>query len=68
MRADGEPLTSAELLEQAHAGKTPSTFGARLKQAVHITQWMPVVGALPATSDAPAGPPPVVFGLAGFWR
>ena len=46
-------------------------FGAfaahHLGQAFQITEWAPMVGALPPVPGAPSGTNPFVFGVSGFW-
>ncbi|HXI58722.1 MAG TPA: hypothetical protein VNO55_21795, partial [Polyangia bacterium] len=37
-----------------------------LDNVVHVTDWSPLVGALPAPSDE--GPAPLLFGVTGRWR
>jgi hypothetical protein len=67
-RSAEEPATSSssEILEAKRArGDRP---GRRLSEVVKVTQWMPMVGAMPAPTSSTAGPPPFVFGLAGFWK
>jgi hypothetical protein len=68
---DGMPaadLTSADVL----AGNEGPGFLSRtfhhMGEAFEITQWAPMVGALPPTPGAPSGSTPFVFGVSGFWK
>jgi hypothetical protein len=54
------PATAAE------PATAPSTLGRRLSQVGGVTDWQPLVGALPAPAEQ--GPSPVLFGLTGHWR
>jgi hypothetical protein len=45
---------------------TESTVSRRLAQVGAVTDWAPLVGALPASPDT--GPAPVLFGLTGHWK
>jgi len=44
----------------------PSSLASRLSQVGGVTDWQPLVGALPAPSEQ--GPAPVLFGVTGHWR
>ncbi len=48
------------------SASAPPPFMRRLRHVVEVTQWSPLVGALPAASET--GPAPLLFGLTGLWR
>ena len=61
---DGAPpreRLSSDLLKNV---KRP--FLRRVRDVVDITQWAPLVGALPTPSET--GPPPLLFGVTGLWQ
>jgi hypothetical protein len=43
-----------------------SSLSRKLSQVGSVTDWQPLVGALPASPDG--GPAPVLFGLMGHWK
>jgi hypothetical protein len=43
-----------------------SSFSRKLAQVGSVTDWQPLVGALPVSSDG--APAPVLFGLTGHWK
>jgi hypothetical protein len=61
----GHLMLSSEILEAAD-GPGRSHPLRRLAQIVEITDWAPLVGALPAPAET--GPPPMLFGLTGRWK
>jgi hypothetical protein len=66
---EGDEIARIEQIDddfRRRGGRPP--LAARLRRAVHISNLMPVVGALPTAPDAAAGPPPFVLGVAGLWR
>jgi hypothetical protein len=65
---DDAPVSSVTLWERARAGQAAVGPRRKASDLLHITQWMPVVGSLPAPAQGNAGPPPFVFGLSGLWR
>jgi hypothetical protein len=60
--------SSDEIWERQRRGANAVGPRGRVRDLVHVTQWMPVVGSLPAPSSSTAGPPPFIFGLSGLWR
>jgi len=43
-----------------------SSLARRMSQVGAVTDWAPLVGALPASPDS--GPSPVLFGVTGHWK
>jgi hypothetical protein len=43
-------------------------MAGHLGQAFQITEWAPMVGALPPVPGAPSGSNPFIFGVSGFWK
>ncbi|HTA20185.1 MAG TPA: hypothetical protein VK989_12890, partial [Polyangia bacterium] len=68
-----EPVPGA-LAQNDDARGTPAENGAteqsslahRMSQVGEVTDWAPLVGALPASPDS--GPSPVLFGVTGHWK
>jgi hypothetical protein len=57
---------SSQLLDAPNGpGATPSLL-RRLSSVVDVTQWAPMIGALPTGQDT--GPPPLLFGVTGLWK
>lgn len=52
--------------EQGDSDGDGSSLSRRLAQVGTVTDWQPLVGALPASPDG--GPAPVLFGLTGHWK
>jgi hypothetical protein len=71
---DAEPETAQQVdgdveRPRGHAADDQpegSTMSRRLAQVGTVTDWAPLVGALPASPDT--GPAPVLFGLTGHWK
>jgi hypothetical protein len=71
---DTEPGAVADASTAAAAADRPATraalegssLGRKLAQVGSVTDWQPLVGALPASPDG--GPAPVLFGLTGHWK
>jgi hypothetical protein len=57
----------AELERKSQAGRVRAHA---IKASLHIEDWAPIVGALPAPRDAPpsSGSPPLFVGLTGRWN
>jgi hypothetical protein len=65
-RAPDKLVLSSQLLDAPNGpGATPSLL-RRLSSIVDVTQWAPMIGALPAGQDT--GPPPLLFGVTGLWK
>jgi hypothetical protein len=66
---DGAVESSDAIWERQRQGEALGPHG-KASDLLHITQWMPIVGALsaPASSSGTAGSPPFIFGLSGLWR
>lgn len=58
--------TSASGPAGARVALEGSSLGRKLSQVGSVTDWQPLMGALPASPDG--GPAPVLFGLMGHWR
>jgi hypothetical protein len=58
-------LSSEILAAPGGPGSSPSLL-ARLCRVVEVTEWSPLVGALPTPDQL--GPPPLLFGVTGLWR
>jgi hypothetical protein len=61
-------ITSAEVLAGSEGPGFLRRAAHHLGQAFEITEWAPMVGALPAQPGAPSGSTPVIFGVSGFWK
>jgi hypothetical protein len=69
--ADGTPaadLTSADVLAGSEGPGLVRRAIRHVSEAFEITQWAPMVGALPPQPGAPSGSTPFVFGVSGFWK
>jgi hypothetical protein len=69
--ADGAPALDASSADVLAAREAPGLLrrvAGHLGQAFQITDWAPMVGALPPTPGAPSGSNPFVFGVSGFWK
>jgi hypothetical protein len=60
------PQTPVAAREDDDGGLAPSSVSRRLAQVGSVTDWAPLVGALPASPDT--GPAPVLFGVTGHWK
>jgi hypothetical protein len=58
-------LSSEILAAPGGPGSSPSLL-ARLGRVVEVTEWSPLVGALPMPEQL--GPPPLLFGVTGLWH
>jgi len=59
--------TSADVLAARQGPGLLRRAAHHLGQAFQITEWAPMVGALPPVPGAPSGTNPFVFGVSGFW-
>jgi hypothetical protein len=68
--APARVVTSDEILRDGRKGLWQRLDLARsLKQVAEITDWSPMLGALPAaTPNNPAAPTPVLIGVTGLWK
>ena len=69
--ADGAPaadLSSADVLAAREAPGLLRRLAGHLGQTFQITEWAPMVGAMPPVPGAPSGSNPFVFGVSGFWK
>jgi hypothetical protein len=69
--ADGTPAADASSADVLAARKAPGLLrrmAGHLGQAFQITEWAPMVGALPPVPGAPSGSNPFIFGVSGFWK
>ena len=64
--AELEALPPRETFSSDVVGDPGRPFWRRLRDVVDVTQWSPLVGALPAATES--GPPPLLFGLTGLWH
>jgi hypothetical protein len=66
--AETEPgAVAAEAPEELESEPTEeSLLGRKLAQVGSVTDWAPMVGAMPAPAET--GPAPVLFGVTGHWK
>jgi hypothetical protein len=62
----GPEVATSAAGRAARAEIEGSPLGRKLAQVGSVTDWQPLVGALPASPDG--GPAPVLFGLTGHWK
>jgi len=66
-RVPDRVLLSSEVIDALDTPDASRGLWRRLTSLVEVTEWAPLVGALPAGADA-VGPPPLLFGVTGLWR
>jgi hypothetical protein len=66
--AETEGGAVSDDVEQEVGGETAeeSLLGRKLAQVGSVTDWAPMVGAMPAAAET--GPAPVLFGVTGHWK
>jgi len=72
-RVPDRVTTSADVLGWKDRGGRAARLdlGRTLRRAIEVTDWAPMVGALPApagTGPGPEGALPLMVGVTGLWR
>ena len=68
-RAPEHLVTSDEILRGPKGFWSRLDLGRSLGQIAEVTDWSPMLGALPASTPAnPAAPTPVLIGVTGLWK
>jgi hypothetical protein len=60
------PAAKAPAARPARVALEGTSLSRKLSEVGAVTDWQPLLGALPASPDG--GPAPVLFGLMGHWR
>jgi len=68
-RAPAPVITSDEVLRAPKGFWSRHDFARSLKQVAEVTDWSPMLGALPASTPAnPTAPTPMLIGVTGLWK
>jgi hypothetical protein len=68
-RAPAPVVTSEEVLRAPKGLWSRLDLARSLKQVAQVTDWSPMIGALPASTPAnPTAPTPVLIGVTGLWK